>query len=82
MANAELYWSARTLADQLQEALRSRALIDQAKGIVMAGRGGDANAAFEALVTLSQQRHMKLREVAQEIVEAAVNRRSSRRPLR
>jgi len=82
LANAELYWSARTLADQLQEALRSRAVIDQAKGIIMAGRGGDADAAFEALVTLSQQRHMKLREVAQEIVEAAVRRRSSRRPSR
>ena len=77
-----MYWSARTLADQLQEALRSRALIDQAKGIIMAGRGGDANAAFEVLVALSQQRHVKLREVAQEIVEAAARRRSSRRPSR
>jgi AmiR/NasT family two-component response regulator len=48
----------------------------------MAGRGGDANAAFEVLVALSQQRHVKLRAVAQEIVDASARRRSSRRPSR
>jgi AmiR/NasT family two-component response regulator len=59
------------LADELEHALESRATIDQAKGIVMADRRIDAEAAFEHLVRLSSTRHMKLREVAEEIVHRA-----------
>lgn len=36
--NAGLYFAATTRADQLAEALRSRAVIDQAKGILMGAR--------------------------------------------
>ena len=39
LANVDLYWRARVLADQLREALSTRAVIDQAKGIIMAQRG-------------------------------------------
>jgi AmiR/NasT family two-component response regulator len=49
---------------------------EQAKGILMAKRGGDADAAFQALVYLSQRRHVKLRNLAQEIVKAAACRRA------
>jgi hypothetical protein len=59
------------LADELERALASRATIDQAKGIVMADRRVDAHTAFEHLVRLSSTRHMKLREVAEEIVRRA-----------
>jgi GAF domain-containing protein len=59
------------LAVGLEHALESRAVIDQAKGIVMADRRVDAKAAFEHLVHLSSTRHLKLREVAQEIVDWA-----------
>jgi PAS domain-containing protein len=59
------------LADELEHALQSRATIDQAKGIVMADRRIDAEAAFEHLVRLSSSRHIKLREVAEEIVRRA-----------
>ncbi|MFI7589155.1 ANTAR domain-containing protein [Spongisporangium articulatum] len=57
--------------DQLREALRSRAVIDQAKGIVMAHRHCTAEEAFQHLRRLSNTRKRKLREVAQELVDAA-----------
>lgn len=59
------------LATDLEQALTSRATIDQAKGIVMADRGVDAETAFEHLAQLSSTRHVKLRDLAQEIVDGA-----------
>lgn len=59
------------LAADLGRALESRAVIDQAKGIVMADRHVDAESAFEHLVRLSSTRHVKLKEIAQEIVDGA-----------
>ncbi len=58
------------LTDQLREALASRAVIDQAIGILMAKEGCDADAAFAILRTTSQHQNRKLRDVAAEIVEA------------
>ena len=46
----------------------------------MAERGGDADAAFEALVALSQRRHVKLHDVAQELVDGAARRPTRRAP--
>ena len=62
------------LASDLGRALESRAVIDQAKGIVMADRHVDAETAFEHLVRLSSTRHVKLKEIAQEIVDGASRR--------
>lgn len=59
------------LAESLQEALNSRATIDQAKGIVMAHRGCSPDEAFEHLVRLSSAQHVKLRELAKSIVDRA-----------
>ena len=67
--NAGLYFTATTRADQLAEALRSRAVIDQAKGILMGARRCSAEEAFDILVRLSQQSQRKLRDVAQALVE-------------
>ena len=67
--NAGLYFTATTRADQLAEALRSRAVIDQAKGILMGERRCSAEEAFDILVRLSQQSQRKLRDVAQALVE-------------
>ena len=53
----------------LEEALRTRATIDHAIGIVMAQNGCDADAAFAILRAASQNRNQKLRSVAREIVE-------------
>jgi GAF domain-containing protein len=67
--NADLYYSATSLADQMSNAMTSRAVIEQAKGVLMAGRRCDADEAFGILVKLSQQTHRKLREVAQAIID-------------
>ena len=62
------YSRARDLADQLNQALRSRAVIDQALGIIMAESKIDAERAFAVLSRASNNRRMKLRELAAEIV--------------
>ncbi|WP_169786919.1 GAF and ANTAR domain-containing protein [Nitriliruptor alkaliphilus] len=59
-----------TLAEQLHEALRSRDVIGQAKGILMARHQVDADAAFDLLRKRSQSVNRKLREVAQELVDS------------
>lgn len=59
----------RDLVGQLNAALESRAVIDQAKGIIMARHGGTADEAFTRLAALSQHRNVKLRELARSIVE-------------
>ncbi|MEW6477441.1 MAG: GAF and ANTAR domain-containing protein [Actinomycetota bacterium] len=67
-ANAEIYWRTYTLTEHLREALESRDVIGQAKGILMARRGCTAEAAFEALRKVSQQRNIKLRDIAAQVV--------------
>jgi PAS domain S-box-containing protein len=66
------HFDARTelanLATGLERAMASRAVIEQAKGIVMAARRCDADEAFGYLVDLSSTEHVKLREVARRIV--------------
>jgi transcriptional regulator with GAF, ATPase, and Fis domain len=59
----------RELADQLTEALQSRAVIEQAKGVLMAVHSIDADEAFQRLRVESQHSHRKLRDVAIEFVE-------------
>ncbi len=58
------------LNGQLQEALTSRAIIEQAKGMLMAQRGCSADEAFNVLRRSSQHRNIKLREVAGLVVDA------------
>lgn len=59
-----------TLSAQLQQALESRAVIDQAKGMIMMQRQCDGDGAFAVLQETSQRRNVKLRDVATEIVAA------------
>ena len=68
LTNAQEYWGTRRVVDQLTEALASRDLIGQAKGIVMATEDCDAEAAFEILRSVSQQANRKLVDVAAEVV--------------
>jgi GAF domain-containing protein len=72
LANMHLYESTRTLAEQLQTAMDSRAVIEQAKGVLMGQRRCTAEEAFDILVKLSQQSNRKLREVAQALVDSAL----------
>lgn len=70
LANAQAYWDAHTLSQQLNEAMHSRAVIEQAKGIVMARTAGmGPDQAFEALRRASQRENVKLRTIAQRIVD-------------
>ena len=65
------YFGHRTLAEQLSEAMQSRAVIEQAKGVIMATNRCDADEAFKTLVRLSQSTHRKLRDLADEVVAKA-----------
>lgn len=56
------------LADQLQEALKSRSTIDQAMGVLMGQQRCDAETAFSLLRTHSQNNNRKLRDVAADII--------------
>ena len=69
VANAVSYSSAADQARQLQQAMESRAVIEQAKGILIASTGCDADEAFHLLVKQSQHENRKLREVAAELVQ-------------
>jgi GAF domain-containing protein len=59
----------RSLSEGLREAMQSRAVIEQAKGILMAQRKVTAEAAFDLLREASQHRNTKLRLVAEQVVE-------------
>jgi len=69
---ADQYNRATSLAEQMQRAMESRAVIEQAKGILMAQRHCSADEAFEVLVRLSQETHRKLRELAEALVAQVV----------
>jgi GAF domain-containing protein len=68
---ATAFYSHRDLADQLREAISSRAVIEQAKGVLMAQQQCSAEDAFQLLVAASQRSNRKLREVAQALVDGA-----------
>ena len=67
--NAEIYTAARRLGDQLNEALKTRDLIGRAKGILMEREGLSDEEAFEMLKTTSQNTNVKLRDLAQRVVD-------------
>ena len=71
MANAHLYATTSSLAAQMATAMSSRAVIEQAKGILIAQQRISAQAAFDVLSRASQVSNRKLREVAQAIVDKA-----------
>jgi GAF domain-containing protein len=73
LANTHVYAASVRLATQLGEALQSRAVIDQAKGIVMAHKHCDEDRAFEVLRAVSQARNRKLRDVAHDVVTATIS---------
>ncbi|MGY1779910.1 ANTAR domain-containing protein [Geodermatophilus sp. SYSU D01036] len=64
---------AEELSRHLRRAMQSRAVIEQAKGVLMGRHGCTGDEAFAMLASQSQRRNRKLREVAAELV-AAVQR--------
>ena len=77
--NAQILAQSQRLATQLQAALSSRPVIDQAIGILRSRSGETAAEAFTRLRVLSQTEHRKLVEVAGAIVEEAAARARNRR---
>ena len=74
LANAHLYDTTASLAQQMQAAMDSRAVIEQAKGIIMGDRRCTADEAFAILAKLSQDTNRKLRDVAAALVARAAER--------
>ncbi len=59
----------RTRAGQLQQALSSRVLIEQAKGILAERWQVDVTEAFELLRGYARARNLPLREVARRVIQ-------------
>jgi len=76
--NAQILAEALTLTAQLQTALSTRPVIDQAIGLLRGRTGGTAEEAFGRLRAISQSEHTKLADVAQRIVDEAVRRARAR----
>jgi GAF domain-containing protein len=76
--NAQLLAKAHERTLRLQRALDSRAVIDQAIGIVRSRSGGTAAEAFDKLTHISQTENLKLNVVAERLVEEAVRRARAR----
>jgi GAF domain-containing protein len=74
LANAQAYWAAHALSSQLELAMASRSVIEQAKGVLIARFGCTADDAFARLTKESQHTNTKLRDVAKGIVESAMDR--------
>lgn len=67
----------RDLRDEisgLRDSRASRAVIEQAKGVLMATTGCDADEAFVLLRKQSQHENRRLREIAEELVRRTMRR--------
>ncbi len=56
---------------QLRDAVSSRALVDQAKGILMHALGCSAEQALDRMRGIAQARQIKVTEVAQRIIDGS-----------
>ncbi len=64
------YGEARRSARQLRDAAESRAVVDQAKGVLMHALGWTADEALQRMRQISQARNVKVTEVAARIIDA------------
>ena len=69
LQSVDAYKSAATLARNMADAMRTRAVIEQAKGILMADERINDEEAFQRLTQLSQDANVKLRDVARRLVD-------------
>jgi AmiR/NasT family two-component response regulator len=60
----------------MEQAMASRAVIEQAKGVLMARHGIDETVAFELLRRQSQEQNTKLRILAAQVVAEVRSSRS------
>jgi len=78
LANAQAYWDSRLLSENLEAAMESRSVIEQAKGVIMNAQAKTADEAFDVLVAQSQHENVKLRDIAKRIVNEASRPHPSR----
>ncbi len=74
VSNAQSYWSLFELSENLSKAMETRAVIEQAKGVLMSTHRIDADAAFDVLREISQASNRKLRDVAADVAKKATER--------
>jgi ANTAR domain len=67
---ASEYGEARRAARQLRDAADSRAVVDQAKGVLMHALGLSADEALKRMRQVSQARNLKVTEVAARVIES------------
>jgi ANTAR domain len=79
-ANRLAYGEAQRTATQLKDSVAARAVTDQAKGVLMHVLGCDAEEALKHLRRESQRRHIKVTEVAAQIVAASAGGGQGTRP--
>lgn len=70
MGNADEYGDARRTALQLSAAADSRALVDQAKGMLMHALGCSAEDALGKMRQISQERNLRVTDVARTIIDS------------
>jgi GAF domain-containing protein len=75
VANADAHWQLGEQARNMRLAMDSRAVIEQAKGVLMAQRRVTAEQAFDILREASQRYNRKLRDIATGIVESTQSSR-------
>jgi transcriptional regulator with GAF, ATPase, and Fis domain len=68
------------LEQQFNQAIRRRDVIGQAKGVLMAQHGLDEETAFATLVRFSQTEHVKLYDVARQLLDAMETERAKPPP--
>ena len=68
LAGSQLHEHDLAVANELRNALVTRDVIGQAKGILMATRRVDAGSAFDLLRECSQRLNVKLRDIADQVV--------------
>jgi GAF domain-containing protein len=68
LANMRVHDGSRELVEHLVHAMGTRAVIEQAKGVLMRNREFSDGEAFAHLVSVSQHSHRSLRDVAQDIL--------------
>lgn len=74
LTNARGYWRTARLAGQLEEALSTHGVIEQAKGVLIAQHGGSAEQAAHLLAEVAQQHRLSLTEVSADLIQRASSR--------
>lgn len=69
LSNAQTHQKNQELVRQLEESVQTRTVIGQAVGVLMAQRSMTRDQAFDVLKSLSQEMNVKLRKLAEQVVE-------------